>query len=147
MIKKFSLSMKNSTILVERNRVFTLDTFDPISTNFIILKIKESLCKYISFDILGKTNCLGMYPTPTNDSEVGFVFVICLYDDENIQDALSRIAYPICLMISNVFLLITFAVYSFLPELRQPLFGKITMIFILALTFAYSMAAIVKFIE
>ena len=89
-----------------------------------------------------------MMPSNQNEtSKEDSAIMICLYNEENTQDPLSRIAYPICLMISNVFLLITFAVYAFLPELRQPLFGKITMIFLLSLTMAYSMAAVVRFIQ
>jgi len=39
--------------------------------------------------------------------------------------------------ISNFFLILTFCVYCVLPELRAPTFGKITMIFIVALFTAY----------
>ena len=94
-----------------------------------------------------KDNCFGMVSdTEKNSGKDSFLF-ICLYVDHGAHEKLSRYAYPICLMVSNVFLLITFFIYTCLPELRQPLFGKITMIFLLSLTFAYLMAAIVKFIE
>ena len=88
-----------------------------------------------------------MPSNPNETSKEDSSIMICLYNEENTQDTLSRIAYPICLMISNVFLLITLAVYAFLPELRQPMFGKITMIFLLSLTIAYSMAAVMRFIQ
>ena len=88
-----------------------------------------------------------MMKNSTNHSEGGTHLLICLYGNHTVQDTLSRVAYPVCLMVSNVFLLMTFVIYACLPELRQPLFGKITMIFLLSLTFAYLMAAIVKFVE
>jgi hypothetical protein len=47
-------------------------------------------------------------------------------------------AYPICCSISNVFLLLTLVVYLLLPELREPLFGKIIMAFTTSLFFAYT---------
>ena len=97
--------------------------------------------------IVGSMSCVTTSLNPNESSKEESTIEICFYNERKIEDPLSRIAYPICLMISNVFLVITFAVYAFLPELRQPLFGKITMIFILSLTFAYSMAATVKFIQ
>ena len=94
-----------------------------------------------------KEFCVGMMTNSTINIDGGPHLLICLYGNSTVQDALSRVAYPVCLMVSNVFLLLTFVIYGCLPELRQPLFGKITMIFLLSLTFAYLMAAIVKFVE
>ena len=62
---------------------------------------------------------------------------MCPYEEAHGQVFLYSRAYPMCCLISNFFLLLTLLVYVLLPELRAPLFGKITMAFITALFFAY----------
>jgi hypothetical protein len=65
-------------------------------------------------------------------------FRICPKDDfSSMKHFIYTRAFPICCSISNFFLLLTFSVYALLPELRRPTFGKITMIFIVALFLAY----------
>ncbi len=65
-------------------------------------------------------------------------FRICPKDDfSSMKHFIYTRAFPICCSISNFFLLLTFSVYALLPELRGPTFGKITMIFIVALFLAY----------
>jgi hypothetical protein len=65
-------------------------------------------------------------------------FRICPKDDFSaMKHFIYTRAFPICCSISNLFLLLTFLVYALLPELRRPTFGKITMIFIVALFLAY----------
>ena len=46
-------------------------------------------------------------------------------------------AFPICCSVSNLFLVLTFVTYCLIPDLRKPTFGKITMIFVVALFSAY----------
>ena len=91
--------------------------------------------------------CYVVTDPPEDNSAEEISILVCLNDDQTVQERLLRIVYPSCLMISNVFLLITFGIYACCQELRRPLFGKLTMIFLISLTFAYLMVAIIKFIE
>ena len=70
---------------------------------------------------------------------------LCVSQDHDIKVALFTTTYPICCTVSNVFLVLTFMVYILLPELRAPLFGKITMIFVFCLFLAYFSISVVSF--
>lgn len=70
---------------------------------------------------------------------------LCVSHEDSVQVALFTKTYPICCTASNVFLILTFVVYMLLPELRAPLFGKITMIFVFCLFLAYFSISIVSF--
>ena len=59
------------------------------------------------------------------------------------QDCIACILYPICSIISIVFLLLTLLVYAMLPDLRKPLVGKVVMVFVAALFSAYLSLTIV----
>jgi hypothetical protein len=60
------------------------------------------------------------------------------------QTCISCILYPVCSIISIVFLLITILVYVTLPDLRKNLVGKVVMIFVTALFSAHLSLAIVS---
>ena len=61
------------------------------------------------------------------------------------QYHIGAVAYPVCCTISNVFLILTFAVYLILPELYSPLFGKVVLAFIVSLFAAYLTLTIAYF--
>ena len=70
-------------------------------------------------------------------------FRICPKDDLSpIKYFLYTRAFPICCSVSNFFLLLTFVTYCALPELRRPVFGKITLVFIVALFSAYLVSTV-----
>ncbi len=62
---------------------------------------------------------------------------LCPEEDSAGQTFLVTKAYPICCLVSNFFLLLTFLVYATLPELRRPLFGKLIMAFVASLFASY----------
>jgi hypothetical protein len=70
---------------------------------------------------------------------------LCLTDEQEIKNFLYTKAYPVCCTVSNVFLLMTFLAYVISPDLRAPLFGKITMIFTFCLFLAYLSISVVSF--
>lgn len=70
---------------------------------------------------------------------------LCPKDYDTGQMVIVTKAYPICCMISNFFLLLTFVVYLLLPDLRAPLFGKIIMAFICSLFFSYLFISMIAF--
>ncbi len=62
---------------------------------------------------------------------------LCPEEDQEGKTFLQTKAYPICCLVSNVFLLLTFLVYMILPELRRPLFGRLIVAFVVSLFVAY----------
>ena len=73
------------------------------------------------------------------------IIELCVSHEHNVKVTLFTKTYPICCTVSNVFLVMTFMVYALLPDLRAPLFGKITMIFVFCLFMAYFSISIVSF--
>ena len=70
----------------------------------------------------------------------------CLHNEHDVKLVVQYLAYPICLLVSDLFLLVTFFIYAYLPDLRRPLFGKITMVFLVSLAFAYLIIAVEKLV-
>ena len=83
----------------------------------------------------------------TDDTLLSGEYVqICMLNEHDVQQALNYLAYPICLLVSDLFLLVTFFIYAYLPDLRRPVFGKITMVFLVSLASAYFIIAAEKLV-
>ena len=70
-------------------------------------------------------------------------YVVCIYEEEDVNKDFKNIFYPTALLISAFFILITIAAYIYLEELHAQLFGKITIGFVLNNLLAYLCLAIV----
>lgn len=119
-------------LLLERPcaRMFELEPYDYSEDQWYFLNNGSIVSNLGVADTNGY--CFSHFYNETNPDEILTKVLLCFHDQNDLRFSV----YPIGMLFSIPFLIITFLVYAFIPELRN-LHGKCLMCYVLSLTILY----------